>query len=85
MRLNGVLASPGFAAWSEGEPLDVQRLLHGPDGKPRVSILNIAHLSDGERMSFVTLLLGEFLAWARRQPGTGSLRALLYMDEVFGY
>ena len=85
MRLNGVLASPGFAAWSEGEPLDVQRLLHGPDGKPRVSILNIAHLSDGERMSFVTLLLGEVLAWARRQPGTGSLRALLYMDEVFGY
>ena len=66
-------------------PPDVQRLLHGPDGKPRVSILNIAHLSDGERMSFVTLLLGEVLAWARRQPGTGSLRALLYMDEVFGY
>lgn len=85
MRLNGVLASPGFADWNAGEPLDVDRLLHGESGKPRVSILNIAHLADSERMSFVTLLLGEILAWARRQPGTGSLRAILYMDEVFGY
>ena len=36
-------------------------------------------------MFFVTLLLGEFLTWTRRQSGTGSLRALFYMDEVFGY
>lgn len=85
MRLNGVLASPGFADWSAGEPLDVGKLLHGETGKPRVSVINIAHLGDQERMSFVTLLLGEVLAWARKQPGTGSLRAILYMDEVFGY
>jgi len=85
MQLNNLLASPSFAAWMYGEPLDVQRLLYGPDGRPRLSILSIAHLSDAERMFFVTLLLGEVVAWMRRQSGTPSLRALLYMDEVFGY
>ena len=36
-------------------------------------------------MFFVTIFLGELLAWMRAQPGTGSLRALFYMDEVYGY
>ena len=85
MRLNNLAASPGFSAWTEGEPLDVQRLLYTPEGKPRVSILSIAHLGDAERMFFVTVLLNEVLAWTRRQTGTSSLRALLYMDEIFGY
>lgn len=85
MRLNNLAASPGFSAWTEGEPLDVQRLLYTPEGKPRVSILSISHLSDAERMFFVTVLLNEVLAWTRRQTGTSSLRALLYMDEIFGY
>ena len=85
MRVNNLLASPGFAAWMTGEPLDIQRLLHTPDGRPRVSILYLAHLSDAERMFFVTCLLTEILAWMRTQPGTSSLRAMLYMDEIFGY
>ncbi len=85
MTLNNLLASPGFAAWTEGEPLDVGRLLYTPDGRPRLSVLSIAHLSESERMFFVTLLLTEVVAWMRAQPGTNSLRALLYMDEVFGY
>ncbi len=85
MSLNNLLASPGFAAWMEGEPLDVSRLLWTDEGKPRVAIVSIAHLSDAERMFFVTILLNEVLTWMRAQPGTGSLRALLYMDEVFGY
>ncbi|MCH8031183.1 MAG: ATP-binding protein, partial [Bacteroidetes bacterium] len=85
MRLNGLVASPGFAVWAQGEPLDVDRLFFGDDGKPRVSVFSIAHLDDAERMFFVTKLLGEIIAWMRRQPGTGSLRALLYMDEIFGY
>lgn len=85
MALNGLLASPGFAAWMQGEPLDVQRLLWTPEGKPRLVVLSIAHLSDAERMFFVTTLLGAVLTWMRAQPGTGSLRALLYMDEVYGY
>ena len=85
MNLNNLLASPGFASWMEGEPLDIQRLLFTPEGKARVSILSIAHLSDGERMFFVTMLLNEVVAWMRRQSGTSSLRALLYMDEIFGY
>jgi hypothetical protein len=83
--LNNLLASPAFAPWLEGEPLDVGRLLHASDGRPRLAVLSIAHLSDAERMSFVTLLLSEVVAWMRAQPGTASLRALLYMDEVFGY
>lgn len=85
MRLNGLVASPGFAAWAQGEPLDADRLFFGDDGKPRVSVFSIAHLDDAERMFFVTKLLGEIIAWMRRQPGTGSLRALVYMDEIFGY
>lgn len=85
MRLNGLLASPGFAAWAQGEPLDADRLFFADNGKPRVSVFSIAHLDDAERMFFVTKLLGEVIAWMRRQPGTGSLRAVLYMDEIFGY
>ena len=85
MKLNNLLASPSFAGWRAGESLDVERLLYTAEGKPRLSILSIAHLSDAERMFFVTILLNEVIAWMRSQPGTGSLRAILYMDEVFGY
>jgi len=85
MRLNNLLAAPGFKAWTEGEPLDAGKLLYTADGRPRVSILSIAHLGDAERMFFVTLLLNEVVAWMRNQPGTSSLRAILYMDEVFGF
>jgi hypothetical protein len=85
MTINNLLASPGFAAWLEGEPLDIQRMLYTPEGKPRLAIVSIAHLSDPERMFFVTLLLNEVVAWMRSQSGSTSLRALLYMDEVFGY
>ena len=85
MSLNNLLAAPGFGTWLEGEPLDVGALLRTSAGKPRMSIFSIAHLSDAERMFFVTLLLSEVLAWVRAQPGTNSLRALLYMDEVFGF
>lgn len=85
MRLNNLLASPGFAAWAEGDPLDVAHLLRAPDGRPRLSIVSIAHLGDAERMFVVTRILSELVAWMRTQPGSQSLRALLYMDEIFGY
>ncbi len=85
MALNNIIASPSFAAWLKGEPLDIPSLLYTPQGKPRHSIFYIAHLSDAERMFFVTILLESFISWMRSQPGTTSLRALVYMDEVFGY
>lgn len=85
MKLNSLLASPSFAGWLEGEPLDIQKLLYTDEGKPRVSIMSIAHLSEAERMFFVTLLLGEVVAWMRSQAGTSGLRALIYMDEVVGF
>ncbi|MDR7423145.1 MAG: DUF87 domain-containing protein [Armatimonadota bacterium] len=85
VRLNNLLAAPGFAAWTEGEPLDVDRLLHTPAGGPRVSVIYLAHLSDAERMFFVALLLAQVVGWMRGQSGTTTLRALLYMDEVFGF
>ncbi|HET6892875.1 MAG TPA: hypothetical protein VFH31_17350, partial [Pyrinomonadaceae bacterium] len=85
MALNNLLAAPGFSMWLEGEPLDIQQLLHSPNGKPRVSIFSIAHLNDAERMFFVSLLLNQILGWVRTQSGTTSLRAILYMDEIFGY
>ena len=82
---NSLLAAPGFHTWLEGEPLAIDRLLYTAEGKPRVSILSIAHLGDRERMFFVSLLLNELLAWMRSQQGTTSLRAIFYMDEVFGF
>ena len=85
MTINNLIASPGFEVWTEGEPLDVQRLLYTAEGRPRLSIISIAHLSDAERMFLVTSLLNEIVSWVRAQPGSRSLRALLYMDEIFGY
>jgi hypothetical protein len=85
MRFNNLLAAPGFEAWLEGEPLDIGRLLFTAEGRPRASIFTISHLGDAERMFFVSKLLNEILAWVRTQPGTSSLRAVLYMDEIFGY
>jgi len=85
MRLNNLLAAPGFEAWLEGEPININRMLYTDQGRPRASIFSISHLSDAERMFFVSVLLNEVLAWMRTQPGTTSLRAILYMDEIFGY
>jgi len=83
--LNNLVASPGFSNWLQGEPLDISKILYTASGTPRLSIFSIAHLSDSERMFFVTLLLNELLSWMRTQPGTSSLRAILYIDEIFGY
>ncbi|MEP6960688.1 MAG: ATP-binding protein, partial [Acidobacteriota bacterium] len=85
MALNNLLASPGFEAWLTGDVLDIGKMLWTSTGKPRVSIFSIAHLSDAERMFFVSLLLNQILSWVRAQSGTTSLRAILYMDEIFGY
>jgi Helicase HerA, central domain len=85
LKFNNLLASPGFASWLDGPPLDIAKMLHTPAGKSRISIFSIAHLGDTERMFFVSLLLNQMLGWMRSQNGTTSLRALLYMDEIFGY
>jgi hypothetical protein len=85
LKFNNLLASPGFSTWLEGPPLDIAKMLHTPAGKPRISIFSIAHLGDSERMFFVSLLLNQMLGWMRAQNGTTSLRALLYMDEIYGY
>lgn len=85
MALNNLLAAPAFQAWLQGAALDVGQLLYTDKGKPRLAIMYIAHLSDAERMFFVSLLLNQVLAWMRRQSGTTSLRALLYFDEIYGY
>jgi len=85
MRLNGLLASPAFAAWGQGQPLDVQSLLYDGQGKARCAIITTAHLSDEERQFVTALVLSKLVTWMRRQSGTTDLRALLYMDEVMGY
>ncbi len=85
MRLNGLVASPSFSSWIEGPPLDIDRMLYTDDGRPRASIVYLPHLSDQERQFIVTLLLSKVVTWMRSQPGTGDLRALIYMDEVFGF
>lgn len=85
MTLNNLLASPGFDSWLKGEPLDINKLLHTKDGKPRAAIFSIAHLDDTQRMFFTSLLLNQLLSWMRAQSGTSSLRCMFYMDEIFGY
>ncbi len=85
MAFNNLMASPNFQSWLEGDALDIDHLFYAADGQPRHSIFYIAHLSDSERMFFVTLLLENLLTWVRRQSGTTSLRALLYFDEIFGF
>jgi len=85
LKFNNLIASPGFSTWLEGPPLDVAQMLRTDAGKPRIAIFSIAHLGDAERMFFVSLLLNQTLGWMRAQKGTTSLRALLYMDEIYGY
>ncbi|WP_456431061.1 ATP-binding protein [Nitratifractor sp.] len=84
-RFNALLASPGFVNWLTGEPLEIDRLLYDAEGKAKISIFTISHLSEEERMFFVTLLLNRLIAWMRRQSGASRLRALLYMDEIYGF
>ena len=85
MSLNNLLAAPGFEAWMTGTPLNAKNLLYTDEGKPRISVMAISHLDDAQRMFFVSMLLNELIGWMRAQPGTSSLRAILYMDEIFGY
>ena len=85
LQLNNILAAPGFEPWRAGQPLDIPTLMRAPDGRPRHSVFYLAHLPDSERMFFVTLLLSAVETWMRTQAGTTSLRAVLYMDEIFGY
>jgi hypothetical protein len=85
LSLNNLLASPALAAWRQGEPADIDAWLHAPDGRPRVTIIYTSHLEEDQRIFVTALILNKLVSWVRRQPGTNELRALLYMDEIFGY
>lgn len=85
MTLNGVIASPSFASWIDGPALDIESLTRAPDGRPAAAVISLGHLSDEERQFVVTLVMGKLITWMRAQPGSGDLRLLVYMDEVFGY
>lgn len=85
LRLNHLLAAPGFEVWLRGEPLALDSLLWDSQGRPRLAIVSLAHLSDPERMFVVSLLASEAVSWMRAQGGSSVLRAIFYMDEVFGY
>jgi hypothetical protein len=85
LALNNLIASPSFEEWREGEPLDIDRMLHAADGRPRLSIISTSHLSDAERLFVTALVLDKVKTWMRRQGGTTQLRALVYMDEIYGY
>lgn len=85
MLLNNFLAAPAFQTWLEGQPLDIGKILFTPEGKPRHSVFYLAHLNDQERMFFITLLYTAIETWMRTQKGSGSLRAMVYFDEIAGY
>jgi hypothetical protein len=83
LALNTLLASPAFAAWTQGTPLTMDELL-GSERDPRATILSVAHLDDRQRLFVIGLAVTELVAWMRRQSASAGLRALLYMDEVQG-
>ena len=85
LKLNGLLASPAFAAWLIGERIDIDAMLRTSDGRPRCAIVTTAHLDDEQRQSATSVILAKLISWMRRQSGTSDLRVLLYMDEVAGY
>lgn len=85
MQLNNLVASPTFAAWKEGAPLDIASLVEPKDGKVPVNIFSLAHLSEKERHFFVGRLMNEVLTWTRGLSGSSALRAFVYFDEVAGY
>ncbi|MBP6298717.1 MAG: DUF87 domain-containing protein, partial [Anaerolineae bacterium] len=85
MALNNIIAAPSFKSWTSGDPLEIQRLLYQPNGRPRVTVFYLAHLPEAERMFIMTLILESIIGWMRQQSGTTSLRALLYIDELYGY
>ena len=84
MQINALIASPSFQTWLGGAPLNIDYFIKSGD-KPGVSVFYIAHLSESERMFFVTLFLQELLSWMRMQPGTDMPQVILYFDEIFGY
>jgi hypothetical protein len=84
--LNTLLASPTFESWRSGSPLDVAEwLAPRADGRTPAAIISVAHLDDDERTLVLGVILEQFLAWTRAQPGTSSLRALLVFDEIYGF
>ncbi|MEA1914256.1 MAG: DUF87 domain-containing protein [Campylobacterota bacterium] len=85
MLFNNVISSVTFSSWIKGEALDIQNMMYDENGKAKISIFSIAHLNDNERMFFVTILLNAYISWMRRQRGSTTLKALLYMDEIFGF
>ncbi len=85
MALNSVLVSSAFEPWLEGRPLDIQTMLYGDGDRPQHSIFYLAHLPENQKMFFVTLLLSAVEMWMRAQNGTSVLRALAYMDEIYGF
>lgn len=84
LKLNSILASPSFASWLEGKPLDIETLI-GPGDKTKCAVIYMAHLTEPERQFVVTLLLSKLVTWIRKSPGSSELRALVYMDEAYGY
>jgi DNA helicase HerA-like ATPase len=84
--LNTLLASPTFESWRSGAALDVAAWMSPrADGRTNAVIVSVAHLDDEERALVLGIVLDQFLAWVRTLPGTPHLRALLVMDEVYGF
>ena len=85
VQINNLLVSTEFESWNEGEALDISKLLYDSKGKNKVSVISVSHLHEAERMFFVSLLLTQLISWMRRQSGTSSLRAMIYLDSFDKY
>jgi hypothetical protein len=83
--LNTLLASPSFASWRSGVPIDIGRWLTPRDGRTPAVIVSVAHLDDDERALVLGVLLEEVLTWVRGLSGSKRLRALVVFDEVYGF
>jgi hypothetical protein len=76
---------PRLQGWTQGEPLNIDKLFRTGAKTP----INVVYLrgiqTDEERSFFVETLLRQLYGWMRRQRGVQNLRFLLYFDEVYGY
>jgi hypothetical protein len=85
MTLNNILASPAFQSWREGQSLDIQSLLYTAQRQAAPQ-----HFLSCASLRWRAHVLRHTPTLRRRNMDAHPkrlhrLRALLYMDEIFGY
>lgn len=69
----------------EGEPLKVETLIGGGDGRTPIAVIYLGHLAGfAEQAGVIAQVCSEVYRWMRKVGGSDKPRALVYIDEVGG-